>query len=258
MRLFRSPGGVNQADFALRLNFAIVSDRIDNLITSCRKCNIAKSSLNLEEFLAKDPERLAHIQQQLKKPMASATHINQLIPLLRKALAETRLSVTETDAVTTAYTRKVLGIPKTRVNDALCLGEPLRVHNVPERVTVISAAGHGKRQMLTWLSKEGTPRNKKRQEAQESLYQAYCRLPREKQGFTTPPGHKLRQKRSQGITSGDLIRYTHEDQGVVQGYATLGNRNSRVKADGKKSVLTRKATLLSRNNGYRLSTTSNT
>ena len=38
------------------------ADRIDNLITCCQKCNLAKSNQSLEEFLAEDPERLARIQ----------------------------------------------------------------------------------------------------------------------------------------------------------------------------------------------------
>ena len=231
--------------------------RIDNLITSCRACNKAKSNKDLQEFLANDPERLKHIQQQLKKPMASATHMNQLIPLLRTALSETGLPLTETDAVTTAYTRKQLDIPKTHVNDALCLAEPLRVNNLPERITIIRAVGHGKRQMLSTPSKCGTPKYTEGPKGKYKSYRAYCRLPREKQGLTTTPGHKLRQRRSQNITSGDLVSYHHLVDGKVQGYAALTNGNSRVKVGKYKSVKIDQATLLSRANGYRLSTEPN-
>ena len=232
--------------------------RIDNLITVCKPCNEAKSNQDLEAFLAQDPDRLKRVRQQLKKPMASATHMNQLVPLLQTALQNTGLPVTETDAVSTAHTRNELGIPKSHVNDALCLAEPLKVNNLPERLTLIKAVGHGNRQMLSNPSRYGTPRYKKGPNGKQSPYRAYCRIPRTHQGFTTTPGHKLRQRRRQGITSGDLVFYQHPNDGKVQGYATLTNRNFRVAAGKNKSVKTDQVTLLSRANGYRLSTVPNT
>ena len=230
------------------------ADRIDNLITSCPACNEAKTNKDLEEFLRNDPDRLKQVQQQLKKPMASATHMNQLIPLLRTALCKTGLPLTETDAVTTAYTRKQLGVPKTHVNDALCLAGPLRVNNLPERITIIQAVGHGNRQMLKAPSKYGTPKYTEGPKGKYKSYRAYSRLPREKQGLTTTPGHKLRQRRRQGITSGDLVSYHHPADGKVQGYAALTNGNSRVEVGKYKSVKIDRVTLLNRANGYRLST----
>ena len=232
--------------------------RIDNLITACKPCNDAKSNHDIEDFLAKDPDRLKRVRQQLKKPMASATHMNQLVPLLQTALDNTGLPVTETDAVSTAHTRNELGIPKSHVNDALCLAEPLKVNNLPERLTLINAVGHGKRQMLSNPSRYGTPRYKKGPTGKQSPYRAYCRMPRTRQGFTTTPEHKLRQRRSQGITSGDHVSYQHPKDGKVQGYAALANRNSRVAAGKNKSVKTDQVTLLNRANGYRLSTIQNT
>ena len=232
--------------------------RIDNLITVCKPCNEAKSNHHIENFLAKNPDRLKRVQQQLKKPMASATHMNQLVPLLLTALENTELPILQTDAVSTAHTRNKLGIPKSHVNDALCLAEPLKVNNLPERLTLINAVGHGKRQMLSTPSKYGTPRYKKGPQGRQSPYRAYCRIPRAQQGFITTPGHKLRQRRRQGITSGDLVSYQHPKDSKVQGYAALANRNSRVAAGKNKSVKTGQVTLLSRANGYRLSTIPNT
>ena len=175
--------------------------RIDNLITSCRECNQAKGNQNLGEFLTKDPARLQRIRPQVKKSMASATHINQTIPLLIQALNQTGLPVIEADAVSTAYSRKKLGIPKSQVNDALCLGkpgplddddilspdEPAKVHNLPERITIITSVGHGSRQMLNPPSKFGTPRYTKGPKGKYTGYRAYCRMPRDRQGLTTPP-----------------------------------------------------------------------
>ena len=173
-------------------------------------------------------------------------------------MTKTGLPVTESDAVTTAYTRKQLGIAKSHVNDALCLGEPLRIKNLPENLTVIKAVGHGNRQMLGTPSKYGTPRYKEGPEGRNSPYRAYCRLHRSQQGFITTPGHKLRQRRRQGITSGDLVSYNHPTDGEIQGYAILTNRNSRVAVAKHRSVQTKNAVLLARSNGYRLSTAANT
>ena len=225
--------------------------RISNLITACRKCNQAKSSMSLEEFLRDDPERLEKVRAQLKESLSSATQMNWLMHLLRDELVNVGVSVTETDSVSTAYTRGKLGVQKTPVNDAACLGEPGRLAGVPENVLVIRSTGHGKRQMLTQMSPHGTPRYRKGPEGKNHAYRAYCRLPREKQGLTTTPGHKLRQRRARGLTSGDLVRYTHPTDGEVKGYAALAKRNTRAKADGKKDMKLKAVTLLARGNGYR-------
>ena len=148
-------------------------------------------------------------------------------------LKQLEIPVEENDAVSTAYTRKRLGIPKTHANDAACLGNPGKVLNIPEEVTVIRSIGHGKRQMLTHLNQYGTPRYKAGPEGRNSTYRAYCRLQRDIQGYMTMPGHKLRQRRAQGITTGDLIRYSHPKDGKIKGYATLTNWNTRTQAEGK-------------------------
>ena len=231
--------------------------RISNLITACHECNQQKSNQNIEQFLYHDRDRLIKVKNQLKKSLASATHMNQLVPLLRQYLEETGLPVAETDAVTTAYTRQRLGIAKTHVNDAISLSGPERVKNLPQRMTILQSVGHGRRQMLTQLSRHGTPRYKPGPQGKNSPYRAYCRIPRDKQGFTTTPGHKLRQRRRQGITSGDLIRYNHHTDGELQGYVTLTNRNSRAGIAGKRSVQTSQITLLARGNGYRRATGEN-
>ena len=86
-------------------------------------------------------------------------------------------------------------------------------------VHVIEATGHGRRQMLWTLSKYGTPRYKTGRQGKNSLYRVYCRLSRDRQGYTTMPGHRPRQRRVKGITSGDLLRYDHPHHGAVKGYA---------------------------------------
>ena len=225
--------------------------RISNLVTSCRDCNLGKGNRSLDEFLRDDPARLRSIRAQVKKSLSSATHMNQLMPLLLGELAEQGVTATESDAVSTAYTRRVLGVEKTHANDAACLGDPEKLTNVPREVTVVRSTGHGKRQMLVPPSRHGTPRYKEGPQGRNSPYRAYCRMAREVQGFTTMPGHKLRQRRMKGITSGDLVQYAHPVQGAVRGYATLTNCNTRASADGMRSVKLQAVTLLARGNGYR-------
>ena len=231
--------------------------RVSNLITSCKSCNKAKSNKSLKDFLAKDPDRLRKIRAQLKKPLASATHMNQLMSLLIKALEAFGLPLLQSDAVTTAYTRKILGIEKTHANDAACLGEPALVTNIPETVHTLESVGHGRRQMLWPPSKYGTPRYKEGAQGRTSPYRAYSRLSRSHQGHTTVPGHRLRQRRSRGITSGDLIRYDHPKDGLVAGHAILIHGNTRTHVKGKGTVRTEMATLLARANGYRHSQEAN-
>ena len=56
---------------------------------------------------------------------------------------------------------------------------------------------------------------------------------------------------TQGITTGDLVRYTHPADGTVTGYATMTNGNTRADASGKKGMKLQAVTLLERGNGYR-------
>lgn len=228
--------------------------RISNLVTACRPCNKAKDNKPIEEFLKDDPIRLNRILAQTRRSLASATQMNQLMPLLLTALVDLKIPFTETDAVTTAYTRSQLGIPKSHVNDAACLGEPKTLSNIPSSVTVIRSVGHGKRQMLTRLSEHGTPRYKKGPRGTKDSYRSYCRLSKQQQSFTRTPGHKQRQRRAKGITSGDLVRYSHPEEGELTGYATVSNINTRVYVSGHKGVKVEQATLLERSNGYRYST----
>ena len=132
--------------------------RISNLVTSCHDCNQAKGNLPVEEFLAGQHDRLTRIKRQQQASLQSAAHMNALIPFVVRDVRSMGIPVTETDAVNTAFNRKQLGIKKSHVNDAAALGEPTALLNVPEKITVITATGHGKRQMLTQLSKYGTPR----------------------------------------------------------------------------------------------------
>ena len=143
------------------------SDRVSNLVTSCRKRNQKKDNRSLAEFLKRKPTRLKKIEAQLKRSLSSASHMNYLMHLLRRELKEQGVPMQESDAISTAYTRKALGVKKTHANDAACLVGPEKLINVPTEVTVVRSVGHGKRQMLSTPSKNGTPRVQDRTQGEE-------------------------------------------------------------------------------------------
>ena len=88
------------------------SDRVSNLITACHQCNEKTSNLSLDVFMAGNPAGLAGIKAQTRKSLADATQMNRLMPVLLEGLEQTGLPVSRHDAITTAHTRKRLGIAK--------------------------------------------------------------------------------------------------------------------------------------------------
>lgn len=224
------------------------SDRVSNLVVSCRKCNMAKGNQTMDEFLAGQPARLAAIRRVQRAPLADASQMNIIVPALIRAIEDVGLPVGEYAAYTTSWTRRRLGVPKTHVNDALCVGVPDAITFVPTHRTLVQAVGHGDRQMLRPADKHGNPRGQS--------YRDYCALGRQRQGYTSCPGHRSQMKMNAGIASGDLVRLTHRRHGVLRGYAALTGGRVAVMHEGKPvSVRADDAVLLSRNHGYRVSIT---
>ena len=96
-------------------------------------------------------ERLAAIRRLQKTSLASASHMNIIVPALVKRITEIGLPVSTHDAYTTARTRKRLGVAKPHVphvNDALCIYAPSALAFQSERKMVVRASGRGERQML--------------------------------------------------------------------------------------------------------------
>lgn len=114
-------------------------------------------------------------------------------------------------------------MPKTHVNDALCVGVPDTLVYLPTRKLLVQSVGHGDRQMLRPADRHGNPR--------DQGYRDYCGMDRQRQGYTTCPGHRSREKR--------LCR-------VARVGVMLDGKQVSVKATG--------VTLLARNHGYRVST----
>ncbi len=228
------------------------TNRVSNLVVSCQDCNIEKGNQPVEEFLRHKPARLTKVRGVMRHRLADASQMNIIVPELIRRLSDMDIPTTEYDAYTTSWVRRQLGVPKTHVNDALCVGAPDAVMMMPLMKTVVRSTGRGDRQMLRPADRHGNPRGQG--------YRDYCALPRQRQGYTSCPGHRSRGKRVAGITSGDLVRLTHRKHGVLKGYAGLDKKHSRVAVmygGNLVSVKAKDAVMLARNNGYRVSITNN-
>lgn len=228
------------------------TNRVSNLVVSCLDCNNAKGNQPVEVFLAAKPKRLAAVRRLMRARLADASQMNIIIPALIRRIEQMGLPTAEYDAYTTSWTRNRLGIAKTHVNDALCVGVPDAITTVPKRKMQVRAIGRGDRQMLRPSDRHGNPRGQG--------YRDYCALPRQRQGYTPCPGHRSQEKKIMGIASGDLVRLAHGKRGVLLGYTALDKKRGRVAvvAGGKSvSVKAQDATLLARNHGYRVSATTN-
>lgn len=226
------------------------ANSVSNLVVACQDCNIAKGNMSIEDFLTGKPKRLAQVKAVMRSRLADASQMNIIVPALVGRVEQMGLPISTHDAYTTSWTRNRLGIPKTHVNDALCIGAPDALEVIPERNMLARATGHGDRQMLRPPDRHGNPRGQG--------YRDYCALPRQRQGYTGCPGHRDRRKLLSGIASGDLVRLHHRKHGALKGYAALTGGRAAVMHKGKSvSVNVQDAVLLARNHGYRLSTTNN-
>ena len=195
---------------------------VANLVSACQQCNTRKTNQSADEFLANDPTRLSKIHEQVTNlvPLTSAGHLNSIMPAMLRVLESTGLPVTTSDGASTAYTRHQLGIAKTHVNDAACLDFPTQVNNLDIPVTVLKRQRRRSRQSINCNS-HGSPASK--------AFPDYCRLPRSKQGYTTPPSHSVGRRRQNGISTGDIVRIRHHSGQTFTGRAVLAIKAQRVR-----------------------------
>jgi len=137
------------------------TDRISNLTLSCEKCNLAKGTQDIREYLARKPDVLKHILAQAKAPLKDATAVNATRWLLYERLKATGLPVECGSGGRTHFNRRRLNLPKEHWIDAACVGkstpEVLLINGI--KPLLISAFGHGRRQMCL-MSEAGFPRTK--------------------------------------------------------------------------------------------------
>lgn len=152
------------------------SNRISNLTLACQPCNQQKGAQDLNVFLANDPNRLARIKAQAKRPLKDAAAVNTTRWTLFHALQATGLPVTTGSGGLTKFNRMRLGIPKTHALDAACVGSVDALHDGDKPILAIKATGRGSYQR-TRLNAYGFPR-----------------------------GYLTRQKRIKGFQTGDMVK----------------------------------------------------
>lgn len=133
------------------------SNKISNLVLACIPCNTKKGASPIEEFLAHDPQRLAKVLAQVKRPLKDAAAVNATRWALFNTLKETGLPVTTGSGGLTKFNRHVLGIPKTHALDAACVGQVDTLTGWRVPTISIKCTGRGSYQR-TRLDKFGFPR----------------------------------------------------------------------------------------------------
>ncbi len=154
------------------------TNRVSNLTLACGPCNLKKSNLPVEQFLANKPDRLKKITASAKRPLKDAAAVNATRWDLYRTLQQTGLPVETGSGGLTKYNRTNKGLPKTHWLDAACVGRSTPENLLTDSVVplLITAVGHGNRQM--------------------------CRP--DKYGF--PRGHRQRVKSYFGFQTGDICR----------------------------------------------------
>ncbi len=146
--------------------------RVGRLTIACDPCNDKKGTQEITEFLKNEPERLAHILAQMKRPLKDAAVVNATRWLLYDRLQAQGLLIETGSGGLTKYNRTTRNLPKEHWIDAACVGVStpalLGVNGViPLRII---ATGHGCRQ-LCLMDKFGFPRTKPKQAKRVKGYQ---------------------------------------------------------------------------------------
>ncbi len=187
------------------------TDRISNLCLACEKCNVAKGTRDIKDFLAKKPDVLKRILATLKTPLKDAAAVNTTRWALFKRLQAMGLPIECGSGGRTKFNRTMQDLPKDHWVDALCVVEstPARLSLAGIVPLLITAEGHGRRQMCL-MGKRGFPRT----------------------------GPKA-AKHVKGFQTGDLVR------AVVTSGAKIGTYVGRVavRATGSFNITTKQATV---------------
>ncbi|BCL79800.1 HNH endonuclease [Ktedonobacteria bacterium brp13] len=125
------------------------TNRISNLALACEKCNIAKGTQDIKDFLKKKPEVLKRIQAQAKQPLRDAAAVNVTRWALFERLQVTGLPVECGSGGLTKFNRTTRKMPKTHWCDAANVGKstPLLLSVRGVVPLLVKATGHGRRKM---------------------------------------------------------------------------------------------------------------
>ncbi|NEO03924.1 MAG: HNH endonuclease, partial [Moorea sp. SIO3I7] len=123
------------------------SDRVSNLAIACRKCNQIKGNQEIEQFLSGKPDVLKRILSQAKRPLVDGAAVNSTRWKLYNELKALGLPIETGSGGLTKYNRCRQNLPKTHWLDAANVGEVDTLYIESYQPLLISAKGHGTRQM---------------------------------------------------------------------------------------------------------------
>jgi|SRR5205807_1951816 len=140
------------------------SNRISNLCLACGKCNIAKGTKDIRDFLKKKPDLLKKLLSQAKAPLRDAAAVNTTRWELFRQLQVFGLPIECGSGGLTKFNRSTRELPKTHWIDAACVGKstPEVVKIVGIRPLLITANGRGCRQVQN-NDKYGFPKGSPKQ-----------------------------------------------------------------------------------------------
>ena len=125
------------------------SDRIWNLCLACEKCNIAKGTKDIRDFLKKKQDLLKKLLSQAKAPLRDAAAVNTTRWELFRQLHVFGLPIECGSGGLTKFNRSMRELPKTHWIDAACVGkstpEVVKIEGL--RPLLITSHGHGCRQV---------------------------------------------------------------------------------------------------------------
>lgn len=135
------------------------TNRISNLCLACEKCNLAKGTKDIKDFLKRKPDLCRRILAQAKAPLKDAAAVNTTRWELFSRLQGLGWPIESGSGGLTKYNRTTRELPKTHWLDAACVGQstPETLLVAGMRPLAITAYGHGCRQMCL-MNKYGFPR----------------------------------------------------------------------------------------------------
>ena len=202
------------------------TNRVSNLVLACIPCNAKKGARPVEEFLAKDPARLARVLAQTKRPLKDAAAVNATRWALFNALKAMGLPVIVASGGRTKWNRHCHAIPKTHALDAACVGNVPALTGWRKPALNIKATGRG----------------------------SYQRTRLDAYGF--PRGYLMREKSVNGFRTGDLVRADvpkGKKTGVHTGRVAVrrtGSFNIQTGSDVVQGISHKHCRLLQRSDGY--------
>lgn len=138
---------------------AVGSDSVNNLVLSCRSCNIMKNNHPIEDFLKNKPLELREVEKHRAKPLWAAAAMNTLQTNLVPAIINMGIAVQTYTGYSTSLNRKKIGYNKEHWIDAACVGafQGVKIDYFHTKPMKIIAIGRGSRRVVKH-DKYGFPR----------------------------------------------------------------------------------------------------